>query len=79
MVSGLRVEDRLDGAANFCPWRARIVLLENELWDVVENTPTYKVVVPDPAVDMLAYTTYNKKDVKARRTILKLEGPFLMQ
>lgn len=45
MVSGLRVEDRLDGAGNFCPWKARIMLLlqENELWVVVDNSPTLKV------------------------------------
>ena len=68
----MRVEDRLDGAANFCPCRARIVLLlqENELWDVVENTPNYTVVVPDPTIDLVAYIAYNKKDIKARRTIL---------
>lgn len=71
MISGLRVEDRLDGAANFCPWKARIVLLlqENELWDVVENTPTVKVVIPI-AIDLVALAAFNKKDIKARRTIL---------
>ena len=71
MVSGLRVEDRLDGATNFCPWRARIVLLlqENELWDIVENTPTYKVTVPDLAVDMVAYTAFSKKDIKAKEKL----------
>ena len=41
MATGLRLEDRLDGAGNFVPWKARILLLleENELWpDVVRNT-----------------------------------------
>ena len=35
------MEDRLDGAGNFVPWKARIVLIleENELWNgVVNNT-----------------------------------------
>ena len=41
MVTGVRLEDRLDGAGNFVPWKARIVLIleENELWnEVVNNT-----------------------------------------
>ena len=44
MATGLRVEDRLDGAANFSSWKARIVFLfqENELWDIVDGT-----VIPD--------------------------------
>ena len=72
MVSGLRVEDRLDGAANYCAWRARIILLleENELLEVIENTPANPIAVPDPTVDLVAYTVFHKKDVKARRTIL---------
>ena len=72
MVSGLRVEDRLDGAANYCAWRARIILLleENELLEVIENFPTNPITVPDPTVDLVAYTAFHKKDVKARQTIL---------
>ena len=41
MVTGVRLEDRLDGAGNFVSWKARIVLIleENELWnEVVNNT-----------------------------------------
>ena len=40
MVFGLRVEDMLEGAANFSPWKARISLIleENELWDIVHST-----------------------------------------
>ena len=39
MATGLRLEDRLDGATNFSPWKERIVLLleEAELWDIVNN------------------------------------------
>ena len=42
------MEDRLDGAGNFVPWKARLVLIleENELWDeVVHNTTTNPIVV----------------------------------
>ena len=51
MVCGLRVEDGLDGAANFSPWKARIsmILEENELWDIVQGTATNPVVVPADA------------------------------
>ena len=37
MATGFRMEDRLDGAGNFVPWKARILLVleENELWDEV--------------------------------------------
>ena len=33
MATRLRLEDRLDGAENFVPWKARLVLIleENEL------------------------------------------------
>ena len=72
MVSGIREVDRLDGAANYCAWRARIILLleEHELLEVVDNDPTNPVVVPNPTVDLAAYTAFHKKDVKARRMIL---------
>ena len=47
MVFGLGVEDRLDGAANFSLWKARISLIleENELCDIVQGTATNPVVV----------------------------------
>ena len=50
---GLRNEDRLDGAANFVSWKARIflVLRENELWEeVVRNTTTNPITIP-PSTD----------------------------
>jgi transposase InsO family protein len=69
MATGLRVEDRLDGAVNFSSWKARIVLLfqENELWDIVEGTTATPVVaIPtDPA----ALTAFTKKDIKAKRIL----------
>ena len=69
---GLRLEDRLDGAWNFVPWKARLVLIlgENELWDeVVHNTTTNPIVVP-ASTDARALPAFNKKDIKARRIIL---------
>ena len=70
MVFGLiSVKDRLEGAANFSPWNARISLIieENELWDIVHGTTTNPVLVPADATDKAAFM---KKDVKARRVIL---------
>jgi hypothetical protein len=69
MATGLRVEDRLDGAENFGAWKERMILLlqENELWDIVENTTTHPVVVP---IDATLLAAYNKKSIKAKRFIL---------
>jgi hypothetical protein len=48
MATSLRVEDGLDGAANFSSWKERIVfvLQECELWDIVENSQMNLVTVP---------------------------------
>ena len=62
----------LDGAKNFLPWKARLVLIleENELWDeVVNNTTTNPIVVP-ASTDAQALFAFNKEDIKARRIIL---------
>jgi hypothetical protein len=69
MATGLRVEDRLDGATNFGAWKERMILLlqENELWDIVENTTTHPVVVPTNATLLAVYT---KKSIKAKIFIL---------
>ena len=69
MATGLRFEDRLDGAVNFSPWKERITLIpqENELWDIVENTQTSPVTMPTDATLLAAYT---KKNIKAKRIIL---------
>ena len=72
MATGLGLEDRLDGAGSFVPWKARLVLIweENELWDeVVNNTTTNPIVVP-ASTDSQVLTTFNKKDVKDRMIIL---------
>ena len=72
MTTRLRLEDRLGGAGNFVPWKARLVLIleENELWnDVVYNTTANPIVVP-VSTDAQALSAFNKKDIKARRIIL---------
>ena len=69
---GLRTKDRLDGAANFVSWKARILLVlrENELWEeVVKNTTTNSIAIP-AAIDAVAYLAFNKKDIKAMKIIL---------
>ena len=66
------MEDRLDGAGNFIPWKARIMLIleENVSWDeVVHNTTTVPIVIP-PTIDAATFTAFNKKDIKSRRIIL---------
>jgi hypothetical protein len=69
MAIGLRVEDRLDGDVNFSPWKERITLIlqQNELWDIVENTQTSPVIVP---IDVTLLAAYTKKNIKAKRIIL---------
>jgi len=64
-ILGLRFEDKLDGASNFCPWRERIslVLEENGLQEIAEG----KVAAPTDLVQLAAHT---KKDVKARRILV---------
>ena len=48
MATGLRIEDRLDGARNFSPWKARIVLIlqDSELWDIVNSTTANPMLFP---------------------------------
>ena len=67
------MEDRLDGAGNFVPWKARILLIleENKLWDeVVNHTTTHPIVIPNATTDLVSLEAFNKKDIKARRIIL---------
>ena len=70
--TGLRMEDRLDGAGNFVPWKSRILLVleENDLWEeAVRNTITNPISIL-ASIDAEALTAFNKKDIKARRIIL---------
>jgi hypothetical protein len=65
LVAGLRVEDRLVGAGNWSLWKARIVLIleELKLWDIVEN-----LVVPP--IDAVFLAEFWKRNIKSKRTIL---------
>jgi hypothetical protein len=64
-VVGLRVEDRLVGAGNWSPWKARIVLIleELELWDIVQNSIV-------PPTDAVLLAEFRKRNIKAKRIIL---------
>jgi hypothetical protein len=68
MATGLRVEDRLDGAVNFGAWKEVMILLlqESELWDIVENSTTNPVNIP---IDPTLLAAYTKKSIKAKRII----------
>ena len=69
MATRLRLEERLDGAINFIPWKPRIVLIlqENELWDIVNNTSAKPVTVPIVAANK---AVFDKHDIKAKIIIL---------
>jgi hypothetical protein len=58
------VEDRLDGASNFCSWKSRlqVTLEEDDLLDVVTKT------LPDTATD--EKKNIRKEDVKSRKIII---------
>jgi hypothetical protein len=65
-TSHMHVEDRLAGASNWSPWKARIVfVLEDlELWDIVEA-----VVDVPPATAPVLLAEFRKRNNKAKRTI----------
>jgi hypothetical protein len=65
----LRVEDRLDGAVKFGAWKERMILLlkENYLWDIVENSTTHPMVV---ATNATLLANYTKRSIKANKIIL---------
>ena len=80
MATGLRLEDKLDGVGNFVSWKARLVLIleEIELWDeVVHNTTTNPIVV-HPSTDATTRTAFNKKNIKARRIILDVVKDYVI-
>jgi hypothetical protein len=65
-VSQMHVEDRLDGANNWSPWKARMVfVLEDlELWDIVEA-----FVPPIPITTPILVVEFRRKNNKAKRII----------
>ena len=69
MATDLRIEDRLDGAVNLSPWKARIVLnlQDSELWDIVNSTTANPVHVPAKTI---AKAVFDKRDIKAKRILL---------
>ena len=69
MATGLRIEDKLVGAVNFSPWKARIVLIleDSELWIIVNSTTADSVTVP---ADVVAKDAFEKRDIKPRRILL---------
>jgi hypothetical protein len=66
-VAGLRVKDRLVGVGNWSPWKAKIVLIleELELWDIV-----FVPVLLPPITAPLLVAEFRKRNIKAKRTIL---------
>ena len=72
MAIGVRLEGSLDGAGNFVPWKARIVLIleDNELWDEVVHSMQENPIQVLAVTNAQALSTFNKKDIKARRIIL---------
>ena len=65
MATELRLEDRLDGAINFIPWKDRSVLTlqENELWEIVNNIVAHLVTSPTVAADK---ASFDKLDIKKK-------------
>jgi hypothetical protein len=65
-ASQMRVEDRLVGASNRSPWKARIffVLEDLQLWDIVE-VPVHVISVTTPVL----LAEFRKRNNKAKRTI----------
>jgi hypothetical protein len=63
LVSQMRVEDRLVGASNWSPWKARmiIVLEDLELWDIVEGAVP---VIPVTALVLVA--EFRKRTTRQR-------------
>jgi hypothetical protein len=66
LVSQMRVEDRLAGASNWSPWKARMVFVldDLELWDIV------KVVVPTiPVTAPALVAEFRRRNNKEKRII----------
>jgi hypothetical protein len=72
-VAGLRVEDRLAGASNWSPWKARIVMIldEGELWEIVENPVV-------PPTDVVLFAEFQRQNKRAKRTILDVVKDYVI-
>ena len=69
MAIGLRIEDKIDEARNFVPWKDRILLVlkENELWDeVVNNTTAHPILISNATTDPVALVAFQKKDINVK-------------
>ena len=66
------VEDRLDGASNFSPWKSKLLvtLEEDDLLDVTTKT------LPDTAID-IEKKIRKEEDVKARKIIYSVRDHLL--
>jgi hypothetical protein len=64
VAASLRFEDKLEGASNFVPWKARVtlILMENGLWEFANTKVT-------PPTDPKDLAIHELKDVKSRRII----------
>jgi hypothetical protein len=60
------VEERLDGASNWSPWKARMVffLEDLQLWDIVKE-----VVPPIPITSLVLVEEFRRRNNKAKRMI----------
>eukprot|EP00253_Pinus_taeda_P005507 PITA_05507 len=69
MSFGLKVEDGLDGHANYNVWKERMhsIFEEAEVWDIMVHTTQKSVVVPTDATQL---AEYNKKNNEGKRLIL---------
>jgi hypothetical protein len=65
-ISQMHVEDRLVGARNWSPWKARMVFVLEylELWDIVEV-----VVPPIPVTAPVLVAEFKRKNNKENRII----------
>jgi hypothetical protein len=65
-VSQMRAEDRLVGASNWSPWKAKLifVLEDLEVWDIVQAP----VGVP-PVTSPILVAEFRKRNNTAKRTI----------
>jgi hypothetical protein len=66
----VKVEDRLDGASKFFPWKARVsmILKEQDLWEVMTNpppAPTQTLVGTQLVVDLAVQEAWDTDDIKA--------------